>query len=44
MAGGLPNVATFPITGISVTYKHDISLPFDKRELSTALQYGVSQG
>ncbi|XP_067211950.1 kynurenine/alpha-aminoadipate aminotransferase, mitochondrial-like [Linepithema humile] len=44
LAGGMPNVATFPITDISVTYKHDISLQFDKRELSTALQYGAAQG
>ncbi|XP_020278783.1 kynurenine/alpha-aminoadipate aminotransferase, mitochondrial-like [Pseudomyrmex gracilis] len=44
LAAGMPNVATFPIEDISVTYKHNIALQLDKHSLSTALQYGSSQG
>ncbi|XP_011870654.1 PREDICTED: kynurenine/alpha-aminoadipate aminotransferase, mitochondrial-like [Vollenhovia emeryi] len=44
LAGGMPNVATYPINNISITYKHDIPINLSKQELSTALQYGPSQG
>lgn len=44
LAGGMPNADTFPINSISMTYKHDIPVKLSKHELSTALQYGPSQG
>ncbi|CAL1675647.1 unnamed protein product [Lasius platythorax] len=43
-ASGLPNVATYPVEDISITYKQDNLINFNRRELSTALQYGSSQG
>ncbi|EZA56435.1 hypothetical protein DMN91_009958 [Ooceraea biroi] len=43
-AGGMPNVATFPIKDISLTFKPNISLKLDERELSSALQYLPTQG
>jgi hypothetical protein len=44
LAGGMPNVATFPVKDISITFKHDISLTLNEHELSTALQYLPTQG
>lgn len=44
MAGGMPNATTYPINNISVTYKYDIPVNLNKQEISTALQYGASQG
>jgi len=44
LASGLPNSAMYPINNISMTYKHDISVKLNKHEVSTALQYGSSQG
>lgn len=44
LAGGMPNVATFPINNISLTYKYDISVNLSKQEVSTALQYGATKG
>lgn len=44
LAAGMPNAATFPINNISITYKYDISINLNKHEVSTALQYGNSQG
>ncbi|XP_070151869.1 kynurenine/alpha-aminoadipate aminotransferase, mitochondrial [Polyergus mexicanus] len=43
-AGGLPNVATYPVEDISLTYKHDNLIRFSKHELTAALQYGRTQG
>lgn len=44
LASGLPNTITFPIEDISLTYKHNTLIKFSRPELSTALQYGSSQG
>ncbi|KAL0116175.1 hypothetical protein PUN28_011202 [Cardiocondyla obscurior] len=44
LAGGMPNTATYPIKAISTTYKYDIPINFNQQEVSTALQYGASQG
>lgn len=43
-AAGMPNVATYPVEDISVTYKHDNLIRFSRNELTTALQYGSTQG
>lgn len=44
LASGMPNTTTFPVEDISLTYKHNNLIKFNKPELSAALQYGPSQG
>jgi len=44
LASGMPNAAMYPINNISMAYKYDISVKLNKHEVSTALQYGPSQG
>ncbi|KAL6440435.1 hypothetical protein ACFW04_003156 [Cataglyphis niger] len=43
-AAGMPNATTYPVEDISVTYKHDNLIRFSRNELTTALQYGSTQG
>jgi len=44
LAGGMPNISTYPINNISMTYKYDVSVELNKQETSAVLQYGSSQG
>ncbi|XP_077280838.1 kynurenine/alpha-aminoadipate aminotransferase, mitochondrial isoform X1 [Temnothorax americanus] len=44
LAAGMPNAATYPVNSISMTYKYNIPVNLSKHEVSTALQYGSSQG
>ena len=43
-ASGMPNATLFPFKEISVTYNDGTSKTLRNNELSTALQYGPSQG
>lgn len=44
LAGGLPNVSTFPFQEINVTYKDGTQHRLTDNDLDKALQYGPSEG
>ncbi|KAL4221056.1 hypothetical protein ACF0H5_019318 [Mactra antiquata] len=44
MAGGLPNPAVFPISGIELTLSNSTKVKFSDEDMHLALQYGITTG